>query len=222
MAKEGGDSHRQKSTSRQICSVCDNAGYEHVVGGVVRCNCRLELVKTIKLSKIPERYCAESIETFRKTPVKICEPGKEVFLNAFFPKDFDIRKNYFFAGRGGEGKTHLLWSQYRFSVENSIPVYAEHEYEIYKKLREEQYSDIWYFYLTGRTHFFIDDIACRNATEDRSSNLFGLIDSLYEKKAGLTITCNHKLSAVSDSEMLGQNTNRIIRRIKDMCTVVYF
>jgi len=217
--------HKQKSTFRNVCNICDDTGWKLTKTGVIRCQCRLEKEKSAKLLKIDERYEFESFETYRKTPVKIFNYADKKRTNSCFPGNFDTRKSYFLSGRGGAGKTHLLWSQYRFCVENGIPAYAENETRkggLYAKLGEEKHWDVIHFHLTGETHFFIDDIASEKMTEDRSSLLFGLIDTLWDKKASLTMTCNHSLEVIRNEVMLGQNTNRIIRRIKDMCTVVHF
>lgn len=209
--------------SKNVCETCNDIGWVRISNCVKRCQCRILRALTVKLDKIPPNFRGVSLENYHKTAVNTCAPNELVSKKCIFPESFDVTKSWYICGKVGQGKTHLLWSQYRLFVENDFPVYGEVEPRLFKKLREQEYSDNVHFDTEKPDlHFFIDNLGVTKITEDRSMLLYQLINDLYDNRHGLTITSNYTLKQLEGSEMLGGNTVAITRRIQAMCCVAYF
>lgn len=201
------------------CSKCEDTGWLSNILGVVRCECWKHKIQQIRLSKVPERFVGITLDNYKEKTVFLPYINQERIL----PKDFLPQENYFMAGKLRSGKTTLLWTQYQQLIQLEKNCYADVESEMLKKLQEQKYQDIQYFnYEAKNLHFFIDDLATTKYTEDRTTLLYELIDLIYRSKFGLTITSNYRMKDLKESQLLGQNTTRILRRIHDMCTVIYF
>jgi DNA replication protein DnaC len=66
-------------------------------------------------------------------------------------------------------------------------------------------------------HLFWDDIDKIKPTEFKAEVLFELVDSLYRRKHGLTITANYSLHDLVARDRMHQ---AIVRRLDDMCKVI--
>jgi len=57
-------------------------------------------------------------------------------------------------------------------------------------------------------------------TEDRTMQLFNLVDLIYNRKFGLTVTSNFTLSEL-ETRWDENYAGGITRRIQDICTIIY-
>ena len=64
-------------------------------------------------------------------------------------------------------------------------------------------------------HLFWDDADKFKLTEFKAEAIYGLIDTLYRKQVGLTVTSNLNLNALVDK--VGP---AVVRRIDDMCEIL--
>lgn len=63
-------------------------------------------------------------------------------------------------------------------------------------------------------HLFIDDIDKFKVTDFKFEVLFDLIDTIYRRKLGLTVTSNYGLRELVERERLHP---AVVRRIDDIC-----
>lgn len=222
MAKANGE-HRPELTSlnaKRLCKACSGSGYIYNSSGeaVAPCECRIER----KLAFIPEHYQDKTLSDYRETSVLFVNYFNKTKIRGSFPRDFDVSKNYFIAGKGGLGKSHLLWSQYRECIKAGVACTGMKEDRLLTRLRKQKYDALSPLEITNKTHFFIDDMAKEKPTEDRSSLLFSFLDEIYDTNAKLTITCNYSLEVLAKDEKFAQNTESILQRIKNVCEIVYF
>jgi DNA replication protein DnaC len=66
-------------------------------------------------------------------------------------------------------------------------------------------------------HFFWDDIDKLKPTDFKTEVLFELVDALYRRKHGLTVTANYSLKDLVERERMHP---AIVRRLDDMCRVI--
>jgi DNA replication protein DnaC len=66
-------------------------------------------------------------------------------------------------------------------------------------------------------HLFWDDIGKLKPTEFKTEVLFELVDALYRRKHGLTVTANYSLKDLVERERMHP---AIVRRLDDMCRVI--
>ena len=173
---------------------------------------------------IPESRENATLKNYITTPVEIWSDVKNKMVPVTFPGHFDIRNSYFLFGPPKKGKTHLLWSQYRAMTEEGIfKTYIEREFSLLRKMQEQSYEGVKHFNLDQKgLHFFIDEFADSEISDDKGMHMFALLDRLHESRAGLTVTSNWSLKEINEKKMFGDRTEKITWRIKDLCHIVRF
>lgn len=183
--------------------------------GVVPCECRTEKIVAAKIAALPAHFREATFANYRARDDKQ--------LAAFTAIASNHLGSYFLWGGYGRGKTHLATAQYRKLVELGE---AAMFFTMADLLAELRMAEIRLFeeyvcivrdrakYAT-RFHLFIDDIDKFKITEFKFEVLFDLVNTLYSRKLGLTITSNLSLT-----ELMRVLDTSIVRRIDDMCQAV--
>ena len=140
----------------------------------------------------------------------------------------DFKRSYFLTGNFGKGKTHLLAAQYRALTEagffqtcfvREVDLLEDLQFQAYR----EDYTPRWVclkeLERKDYVHFFIDDLGKAKITEDRLYQLFRLIDLIYSKNFGLSLTTNYRINELEERWELVDETNGggITRRLQDIC-----
>ncbi len=131
--------------------------------------------------------------------------------------------NFYLAGGYRRGKTHLMVAQYRTIVESGQSCLFVTMSELLYELRRKETDPDYFSVVADRVkyaegfHLFIDDLDKFKPTDFRDQALYNLIDTIYRRKLGLTVTTNLSLGMMAESERLDP---AIIRRIDDMCEVI--
>jgi hypothetical protein len=66
-------------------------------------------------------------------------------------------------------------------------------------------------------HLFSDDVDKLKPTDFKTEVLFDLVDSLYRRKHGITVTGNYSMRDLVERERMHP---AIVRRLDDMCTAL--
>jgi len=191
--------------------------------GVVRCECIKRKRLEERQSKIPEYYRDNFIDKLKARKCVIWKQDEcfqSVKEAGVFPRDISLQGNLYLAGPRRIGKTALMWEQYKSMINGNIRLYVNREVELLNKLREQAYDGKSHFDVKG-SHVFIDELAGMKYTEDRTTLLSEFIDQIIIHKAGLTITSNLTKGDIEKRESLGFNTERIMGRLREICTHVY-
>lgn len=122
-----------------------------------------------------------------------------------------------------KGKTHLLVAQYRALTEQKFfNTMILKEIDLLSDIQKQSYYDEYEPVLSmewlrrqEKFHLFIDDLGKVKLTEDRTFQLFRLMDLIYENCFGLTITTNFKMEVLE--ERWESHGGGITRRIQDIC-----
>jgi DNA replication protein DnaC len=131
--------------------------------------------------------------------------------------------SYFLHGDYARGKTHLATAQYVKLVQIEWPCLFLGMAELIAELRRAE-LDPDYFCLVRhraryaeRFHLFLDDIDKFKATDFKFEVLFDMIDTIYKRNLGLTVTSNYSLIELARAEAVHP---AIVRRIDDICSVL--
>ncbi len=190
-------------------------GYRSVAGGVTRCECRRRKIVAAKMASIPERFRNASFENYVPMDAK-----QEAALDRI-SKDFT--GSYFLSGIYGRGKTHLATAQFVRFVHIERPCLFVTMAELIGELRRAEMDSDYFCEVRQRVryadqfHLFIDDVDKFKGSDFRFEILFDLIDGVYRRNLGLTITSNYNLRELVEAESLHPS---IVRRIDDICQVV--
>jgi DNA replication protein DnaC len=197
------------------CPRCEDLGYVRIDRGLVRCECQKRKVITAKLDAIPERFRQATFENYI--------PVDEKQIRARCRMERELTGNFFLFGPYGRGKTHLATAQYRSIVEIERPCLFFTMPELMSELRTAELdADYWCEvrhrgrYATA-FHLFIDDMDKFKITDFKFEVLFELINTIYRRKLGFTVTSNLSLQQLADSGLVDAS---IVRRIDDICTAV--
>jgi len=181
-----------------------------------QCECVTEKVRTRYLAMIPERF-------------------KECSFNSFKPRDLrqeralsfmrkDVGGSFYLTGAYGNGKTHLLYAQYREIVSSGkARCHVRTTRELVEELRRTEFdTDFVSPVLAAASkrasyHLFWDDIDKVKITDFKTEVLFDLVDSLYRQKHGMTVTGNYSMRDLIERERMHP---AIVRRLDDMCRVI--
>lgn len=180
--------------------------------GVVCCECQKRKVIAAKLSVIPRRFQDATFATYQPQ-----DSGQRQALSRI---SGEFTKNYFIHGEYARGKTHLSVAQYRKLVEIERPCALFGMAELLAELRRAEVDSDYFSQVRDRIrhadsfHLFIDDIDKFKVTEFKAEALFDLIDTVYKRGLGLTITSNYSLKQLGDS---GRLDWAVLRRIDDIC-----
>jgi DNA replication protein DnaC len=165
---------------------------------------------------IPERFREAELESCRP-----CNPQQERALPLM--KDFP-EKSWNLAGSFGSGKAHLYYAQYRrLAIAGGILCHARTTRELVEELRNAELESGFVSPVIKAAcdrapyHLFWDDIDKLKVTEFKTEVLFELVDALYVRKHGLTVTANYSLRDLVESGWLHP---AIVRRLDDMCRVI--
>jgi DNA replication protein DnaC len=197
------------------CVVCDDRGFVQVGVGVTRCECQKQKIIREKLSQIPERFRTASFANYSPTD------NRQAQALALISGEFT--GSYFLYGDYAHGKTHLATAQYAKLVQIERSCLFLTMGELISELRRAE-MDGDYFCLVRqrarymeRFHLFIDDIDKFKVTEFKFEVLFDLIDTMYKRNLGLTVTSNYSLRELSNSGYLHPS---VVRRLDDICKAV--
>lgn len=206
------------TTRRSSECACGGDGWIRIVEGgrtgVKRCICARRLVYEQYLNAIPARFRLSSFENY--VPM---DPMQERALSALKAVPHG---SFFLWGNYGRGKTHLATAQYRALIEGGQSCAFRSMGELLRELtdavvRDETSTVIQSARYAESFHLFIDDIDKFKSTEFKHEALFDLLDTLYKRKLGLTITSNYGLGLLVEMERVHP---AIVRRIDDMCRAV--
>lgn len=132
--------------------------------------------------------------------------------------------SFYLTGSYGSGKTHLLYAQYRQMVlAGKTRYHVRTTRELVEDLRQAEFDDSFVSPIISAAsssdpyHFFWDDIDKLKPTDFRTEVLFNLVDSLYRRNYGLTVTSNYSMRDLVERERLHP---AIVRRLDDMCRIV--
>ena len=139
-----------------------------------------------------------------------------------------VRNNLAFfhslTGAYGNGKTHLLYAQYRELVTGGqVRCHVRTTRELVEELRRAEFDEDFVSPVIAAAsrrvpyHLFWDDIDKLKLTDFKTEVLFDLVDSLYRQKHGLTVTGNYSMRDLVEHERMHP---AIVRRLDDMCKVI--
>jgi DNA replication protein DnaC len=133
-------------------------------------------------------------------------------------------ESWYLAGSYGSGKTHLYYAQYRrLATAGGILIHARTTRELVEELRKAEFESGFVSPVMQAAcapapyHLFWDDIDKLKVTDFKTEVLFELVDALYARKHGLTVTANYSLGDLVAGEWLHP---AIVRRLDDMCRVI--
>jgi DNA replication protein DnaC len=184
--------------------------------GFRRCACVRARVQAERLSAIPELFRNATFESYRSR--------NQRQERALATMQGDPGGNWYLTGAYGNGKTHLLYAQYRELVmAGKSRCHMRTTRELVEELRRAELDDGYISPVMASVsrpdpyHLFWDDIDKLKTTDFKTEVLFDLVDTLYRHKHGLTVSGNLSLRDLVDRERLHP---AIVRRVDDMCTVL--
>lgn len=206
--------------SEPECRICSDTGWRRAEGdefiGLKRCECVKERIRAARLAEIPERFRESTFESFR--------PKNRKQEWALAQMREDPGGSFYLTGSYGSGKTHLLYAQYRQMVlAGKTRYHVRTTRELVEDLRQAEFDDSFVSPIISAAsssdpyHFFWDDIDKLKPTDFRTEVLFNLVDSLYRRNYGLTVTSNYSMRDLVERERLHP---AIVRRLDDMCRIV--
>jgi DNA replication protein DnaC len=168
------------------------------------------------LAKIPERFKSSTFESF------IPRDPKQQRALSLMRKD--PGGSWYLTGAYGNGKTHLLYGQYReIVILGKVRCHVRTTRELFEELRRAEFDEDFVSPVLAAAskpapyHLFWDDIDKLKMTEFKTEVLFDLVDSLYRQKHGLTVTGNYSMLDLIEHERMHP---AIVRRLDDMCRVI--
>ncbi len=132
--------------------------------------------------------------------------------------------SWYMTGHYGSGKTHLFYAQYReMAVIGRTRCHVRTTRELVEELKSVELDSEFVSPVMEAAHscvpyhFFWDDIDKLKPTDFKTEVLFELVDALYRRKHGLTVTGNYSLQDLVERERMHP---AIVRRLDDMCRVI--
>jgi DNA replication protein DnaC len=175
-----------------------------------------EKIRETRLATIPER--------FRNSTFKSYQPQNPAQHQALVLMQGDMEGSWYLTGGYGSGKTHLLYAQYREMVlAGNTRCHVRTTRDLIEELRRAELDDGFVSSVlaaaSGSTHYhlFWDDADKLKLTDFKTEVLFDLVDSLYRRNHGLTVTSNYSMRDLIERERMHP---AIVRRLDDMCRVV--
>ena len=202
------------------CPHCRDSGWRQVDlpgrAGMKQCECVAEKARARYLAMIPERFKGSTFESFKPR-----DPEQQ---RALLLMRKDPGGSWFLTGAYGNGKTHLLYAQYRELVSaGQVRCHVRTTRELVEELRRAEFDEDFVSPVIAASsrcapyHLFWDDIDKLKMTDFKTEVLFDLVDSLYRHKHGLTVTGNYSMRDLVEHERMHP---AIVRRLDDMCRVV--
>jgi len=206
--------------SDRVCAICGGTGWIRADSdefiGFRRCACVKARIQAERLAAIPELFRGATLESYR--------PGNKRQERALALIHEDPSRSFYLTGAYGSGKTHLLYAQYRELVmAGKTRCHVRTTRELVEELRRAEFDDGFVSPVIASAsrpdpcHLFWDDIDKLKTTDFKTEVLFDLVDTLYRRKHGLTVTGNLTLRDLVDRERLHP---AIDRRVDDMCAVL--
>jgi DNA replication protein DnaC len=201
-----------------VCSLCGGTGWQRVENdnSVRRCACIKARVFAGRLAAVPALFREASFQSYRAR-----DPQQEraAALMKSFPQG-----SWYLSGHYGTGKTHLLYAQYcDMAVAGKIRCHVRSTKELVEELKKMELENEFTSPVMTASHscepyhLFWDDIGKLKLTEFKTEVLFELVDALYRRRHGLTVTGNFSLQELAEAERMHP---AIVRRIDDMCRVI--
>ena len=181
-----------------------------------QCECVAEKARMRALAMIPERFRDSSFKSFKPRDLKQ--------QRALAQMRKDPGGSWYLTGAYGNGKTHLLYAQYRELVTaGQVCCHVRTSRELIEELRRAEFDGDFVSPVVAAAsrraqyHLFWDDIDKLKVTDFKTEVLFDLVDSLYRQKHGLTVTGNYSTGDLVEHERMHP---AIVRWLDDMCKVV--
>jgi DNA replication protein DnaC len=181
-----------------------------------QCECIAERVRAHCLTLIPERFKDSSFESFK--------PRDWKQQRALSLMQKDPGGSWYLTGAYGNGKTHLLYAQYReIVISGKVRCHVRTTRELVEELRRAEFDGDFVPPVIAAAsrrephHLFWDDIDKLKLTDFKTEVLFDLVDNLYRQKHGLTVTGNYSMRDLVERERMHP---AIVRRLDDMCRVI--
>ena len=179
--------------------------------GARPCRCRERIRREAKLRQIPIHFTGSDLGSIS---------GRSWQTAAIEKMRANPTGSYFLHGRYGSGKTHLLVAQFRELIGTRDPELRS-SHALMDELHDEEFgspSVVLYKAATSSSlHLCWDDVDKIRLTDFRREMLCELIDLLYRRNLGLSLTSNFGLRELQETESLPPAA---LRRIRDMCEVI--
>lgn len=183
--------------------------------GVCQCECRKRAILNNRIQAIPERFRGCRLESY--LPKNPCQSQALQRING------NPQGSYAICGAYGSGKTHLATAQYVRLLETDRPTLFFSMAELMAELRTAETRSDYVCIVRDRVryaekfHLFIDDIDKFKVTDFKFEVMFDLIDTIYKRNLGLTVTSNYGFRDLVEFEKVHP---AIVRRIDDACRLV--
>jgi DNA replication protein DnaC len=181
-----------------------------------QCECVAQQARARNLALIPERFKDSTFESFKP------RDSKQVRALSMMQKD--PSGSWYLTGAYGNGKTHLLYAQFReIVIFGKVRCHVCTTRDLVQELRRAEFDEDFVSPVLAAAskpapyHLFWDDIDKLKLTDFKTEVLFDLVDSLYRQKHGLTVTGNYSMRDLVEHERMHP---AIVRRLDDMCRVV--
>lgn len=186
------------------------------IDSMKKCECMQRKQKAKALEMVPERFANCSFASFQPR-----NPMQERVLALM---KGSTEGSWYLTGGYGNGKTLLLYAQYRELVQKgTVHCHVRTTRELIEELRRAEIDECFVspvMKMAGRRgsyHLFWDDIDKIKPTDFKTEVLFHLVDALYRQNHGLTVTSNYSLRDLVEHERMAP---AIVRRLDDMCRVL--
>ena len=202
------------------CRHCLDSGWRRVDlpggAGLRQCDRLAAKARARCLALIPQRFQDSSFDSFKPR-----DPKQQRALSLMLG---DPGGSWYLTGAYGNGKTHLLYAQYRELVTaGKVRCHVRTTRELVEELRRVEFDEDFVSPVIAAAsrrapyHLFWDDIDKLKLTDFKTGVLFDLVDSLYRQKHGLTVTGNYSMRDLVEHERMHP---AIVRRLDDMCRVL--
>jgi len=217
----GGSPHTFPDSEMEYeCPLCRDTGWQRITvsggDGMQKCECMPRKQKAKALAMIPERFAHCSFASFQPR-----NPKHERVLALMMGS---AEGSWYLTGAYGNGKTLLLYAQYRALVlKGTVQCHVRTTREFIEELRRAEIDEHFsspVMMMAGRRehyHLFWDDIDKIKPTDFKTEVLFHLVDALYRQNHGITVTSNYSLRDLVEHERMAPAT---VRRLDDMCQVL--
>jgi DNA replication protein DnaC len=202
------------------CPHCRDSGWRQVDlpgrAGMRQCECVAVKARARYLALIPECFKDSSFESFKPSDLK---QSRALSLMRKDPGG-----NWYLTGAYGNGKTHLLYAQYReIVVSGKMHCHVRTTRDLVEELRRAEFDEDFMSPVLAAAsrrepyHLFWDDIDKLKMTDFKTEVLFDLVDGLYRQKHSLTVTGNYSMRDLIERERMHP---AIVRRLDDMCKLI--
>ena len=212
-----------RSTSRAsepVCSLCEGTGWRRAGNddsiGYSQCECVKARLVAARLGVIPVLFRDAAFESYHpRNP----QQTMAVALMRSAPEG-----SWYITGHYGSGKTYLFYAQYReMAAAGRTRCHVRTTRDLIEELKKMELESAFVSPVMAAAdacapyHLFWDDIDKLKLTEFKTEVLFELVDALYRRKHGLTVTSNLSLQDLMERERMHP---AIVRRLDDMCRVI--